>query len=96
MRNPVSSELQAFESPDVCEMHILRDFMRDRRKWRTLEHWIDGGGVVVHELQDGVENVCLHLNALAGAKLMREHPRCVFDELFAWRSDYIMGKRRRL
>jgi len=104
MCNPICGKLRRIASPDVCEFSILRDFMRDRRKWRELEDWIESKDAVQWKVKRGddsdhrieVENVVLHLNKFADAELLHDNPSKILDELSQWRREYISGRRRKL
>ena len=105
MRNPVCEEIREIDSPDACEFSLIRDFMRDQRKWQALRYWVENTNAVRWECKRNedsedpkiiLENVVLDLNACKSRELFHDDPNKILDDLFQWRKDYIDGKRRRI
>ena len=86
------------------ERDLLRDFMRELRKWRELKDWFEGKEQIKWEIHQSseseknleVEYIIMNLNKFAEKQVLPDNPVSLFDELFQWRQDYISGKRRKL
>jgi hypothetical protein len=102
--NPVCKDLLRLDIQGVCEHTLLKDFMRDQRKWRELQKWVENKEQIKWEtdkpLEPGnrveIEYIIMNLNKFAEKQVLHDNPVKIFDELFQWRREYISGKRRRL
>lgn len=102
--HPVCKELRDLDIQGVCEHSLLRDFMRDRRKWWELQDWLENNSQVkwatYHptgaEDKIDAEHITMDLNKFSEKPVLHDNPINIFKELFQWRQDFINGKRRKL
>ncbi|MCB0169334.1 MAG: hypothetical protein KDJ97_02180 [Anaerolineae bacterium] len=105
MRNPICRDLRQIASPDISEFSLLRDYMRDARRWQELREWIENKDAIEwefileadHETDCAQEeNLILHLKEFSERKLLPHNPEKILGELFEWRREYINGARRKM
>lgn len=99
--HPTSREFQKSNLLDAFEFSILRDFMRDHKRWRELRNWIENDKAIQWSLETDnnkivTEKLVLSLNRLAGQKLLHDDPSKFLIELIQYRQDCINGKKREL